>query len=355
MTRPTLGSDAASYGERPPMVARPRTDLPVPEPDGSAPSAGASAAAAQVTHASNAGTDVRTLHRTAARSRPAATVGEVASQSASSSSAAADARGLVAAAGQLVQPAPLTPTDTRSGTVYGRSRPGADLPSDRSSRLGRLHIGWHSASLVSLSMIATPAPGPGMILGEDVDHRAIAARCFRPEPTLMTLIGGVWAAQIIAFRALAVGATIVVVTDDPASWHDFAARTGATRGQVIVTSEAPRSVGDDGPTLIVRDVVDSGSVATPDIGAWQTQMTVLRRLDERGVAAIHDGHLVLTQRLDLQEAMLAVTSLRLSSDSALLLQQLEPDMLAIIGSGSAQYLWWAATEREHRLIGPARR
>ena len=92
-----------------------------------------------------------------------------------------------------------------------------------------------------------------------------------------------------------------------------------------------------------------------DVAAWETQLTVLRRLDEHGVSALQDGHIVLTQRLYLDEAMLAVTSLRLTGDSALLLQQLEPGMVAVVGLGTTRYLWWATTDTETRLLGPARR
>jgi hypothetical protein len=307
----------------------------------------------------DSGVDVRTLHRTTPRARTAPVSSDIAASTASATAtaataAAAEARGLATATGRFSAP---DPDRGGGGTVYGKTRHSTDLPDAKSSRLGRLHIGWHTASPMSLSMLGTPAPAAGMILGEDVDQHAVTVRCFRPEPTLVTLVGGVWAAQVLAFRALAMGAVIVILTDDPVTWNGFATRSGAQPGQVTVSmaGEAARSFDVSGPTLVVRDYSGPARPASADIGPWQTQLTVLRRLDEHGVPAIHEGHLVLMQRLDLQEAMLAVTSLRLTGDSALLLQQLEADMLAIVGVGAAQYLWWAGTDTERRLIGTARR
>ncbi len=322
--------------------------------------------------------DVRTLHRTGARvpspaavpavaSGPASAVESVAGSSeasaASSGSAAAaiataDTRALAGAASGFGGSVP--PADPRTGTVYGRSRPDSDRYDSGLGHLSPLHTGWHCASLVSLSMMSGGASRPGLVIGEDVDHRPVPVRCFRAEPTLLTLVGGPWAAQLLAFRSIAVGARVVILTDDAAVWRDFGARVGAVPGQVSIADDAVRSVAEGGPVLIVRDFVTGPPVATPDIGGWQTQLTLIRRLDERGITAVHDGHLVLTQRLGLDEAMVAGTSLRLTGDSALLLQQLEPDMLAIIGGGamergSPEYLWWACTATEHRLLGAARR
>jgi hypothetical protein len=336
----------AQHGDLGGMVARPRQFEPrASEPQ---PAPAPAPVAADPAFAREPGADTRTLSRTGARR---VTTVDAAPAARSTATAAAtslgQARGLAAPASRF----PDVDPDSRTGTVYGRSRPELDGPDNGSQRLGPLHVGWHSASLVTLSMMGSTAPAAGLILGEDVDHRAVAVRLFRPEPTLVTLVGSVWAAQVMAFRALAVGAAIVILTDDPVAWRDFAARNP----RVTVTGQPPRSGSAGVPTLVIRDFTGSAVPPSYDVAAWETQLTVLRRLDEHGVSALQDGHIVLTQRLYLDEAMLAVTSLRLTGDSALLLQQLEPGMVAVVGLGTTRYLWWATTDTETRLLGPARR
>ncbi len=335
----------AQHGDFGGMVARPRPPEPQPAPQ-PAP------AIADPAFAREPGADTRTLSRTGARR---VTTADAAPTAGSTATAAAGATSLVQARGLAAPatrfPAPDADPDSRTGTVYGRIRPSVDSSDTGSHRLSPLHVGWHSASLVTLSMMGSTAPAAGLILGEDVDHRAVAVRLFRPEPTLVTLVGSVWAAQVMAFRALAVGAAIVILTDDPLAWRDFAARNS----RVTVTGQPPRSGSAGVPTLVIRDFTGSAVPPSYDVAGWETQLTVLRRLDEHGVSALQDGHIVLTQRLYLDEAMLAVTSLRLTGDSALLLQQLEPGMVAVVGLGTSRYLWWATTDTETRLLGPARR
>jgi ESX secretion system protein EccE len=357
MSSPTPDS---GYGDLAAMVARQRTAEP--EPHVAEP-----AAAAESSYLREPAADTRTLHRTGARRvaaaepaaapMPASTSTAMSTSSGATSSlgvtaTAGQARGLTASSALFPPPDRGTP-DARSGTVYGRSRHAVDLYDTGDRRIDRLHLGWHSASLVTLSMMSTGAPAAGLILGEDVDHHAVAIRMFRPEPTLVTLIGGVWAAQVIGFRALAVGAGVVVLTDDPASWRDFAGRAGS---RVTVATQAQQSADSIGPTLVIRDFAHAATTPPAhDLRTWEAQLTVLRRLDEHGVGPIQDSHVVLAQRLYLDEAMIAVTSMRLTSDNALLLQQLEPEMVAIVGVGTSQYLWWAPTGSETRLLGPARR
>src|SRR6185369_5443432 len=254
----------AQHGDLGGMVARPRQSEPrASEPQ---PAPARAPVAADPAFVREPGADTRTLSRTGARR---VTTVDAAPAARSTATAAAtslgQARGLAAPASRF----PDVDPDSRTGTVYGRSRPELDGPDNGSQRLGPLHVGWHSASLVTLSMMGSTAPAAGLILGEDVDHRAVAVRLFRPEPTLVTLVGSVWAAQVMAFRALAVGAAIVILTDDPVAWRDFAARNP----RVTVTGQPPRSGSAGVPTLVIRDFTGSTVPPSYDVAAWETQLT----------------------------------------------------------------------------------
>ncbi|GIH21324.1 hypothetical protein [Rugosimonospora africana] len=250
-----------------------------------------------------------------------------------------------------------TPDIPHHGTVYGGRRPADGGEPVFSGTQPRLHIGWHSASLSALEMIGVSSPGTGLILGADVDQRPVPVRFFRPEPTRITLVGGVWAAQMVAFRALAFGANAVVLTGDPAAWHGFGEHaTGRSDRVAVLHGERPVNTqgSPQQPVLVIHDLGVVGPTTAVDLGPWQTQLTVLRQLDERGVPALQEGQLVMMQRLAFGEATLAATALRLTGESAQLLQQMEDEMLALIGGGADRYVWISPTSVERRQ-GPARR
>ncbi|WP_345631607.1 hypothetical protein [Rugosimonospora acidiphila] len=249
------------------------------------------------------------------------------------------------------------PDGPHHGTVYGGRRTDDDRPV-LAGRMPRLRIGWHSATLRALEMIGVSSPGTGLILGADVDQRPVPVRFFRPEPTRVTMVGGAWAAQLVVFRALAFGANAVVLTGDPGAWHGFGERATGRPDRVSVL-HGERPVSTEGtaqqPVLVVYDLGTAGPSASVDLGPWQTQLTVLRQLDERGVPALQEGQLVMMQRLAFGEATLAATALRLTGESTQLLQQMEDEMLALIGGGADRYVWISPTGVERQQGGPARR
>jgi hypothetical protein len=253
------------------------------------------------------------------------------------------------------QAIPVPAQAARQGTVYGRGpfdgEDGGGLPS--TGRQPGLRIGWHSASLSALAQLGVSSPGIGLILGADVDQNSVPVRFFRPEPTRITLVGGAWAARLVAFRALALGATILVMTGDPGVWHGLGEQATGQSGRLLV-AEGERPVGGvnatpEQPVLVVYDLGVIGPSGNPVLSPWQTQLTVLRQLDERGVPAVQGSHLVVMQRLALHEAALMASALRLTSQSAQLLQMMEDEMLAVMGGGADRYVWTSPTGAELRL------
>lgn len=256
--------------------------------------------------------------------------------------------------GEAVAVAVAAPEAPRHGTVYGRG-PFDDEDgggTQLTGRLPRLRIGWHTASLSALSVLGVSSPGTGLIFGADVDQNPVPVRFFRPEPTRITMVGGAWAARLVVFRALALGARILVMTGDPSAWHGLGEQATGQSDRVLV-AHGERPVGVHGaahqPVLVVYDLGVSGPSSSPELGPWQTQLTVLRQLDERGVPAVQDAHLVVMQRLALSEAALIASALRLTSQSTQLLQVMEDDMLALMGGGADRYVWTSPTGSERRL------
>jgi hypothetical protein len=257
------------------------------------------------------------------------------------------------AAGDAGPPAP-------SGTGYDSQRPPDDgHGATRSAgRLTALRIGWHTATLPSLARLGPSSLGSGLILGADLRRQPVPVRVFRPEPTRITLVGGVWAGVYVVFRALAVGARVVVVTAEPQAWHGFGERATGHADRVWVIGQEqplPPSGSAQQPMLAIYDLGLVGPTASPPLGPWQTQLTVLRRLDQSGVPSLQEADLVVLQRLGEAEASRASAALRLPERSVGLLQVMADDMAALIGGGAGRYVWLTQTEIERHHTGPPRR
>jgi hypothetical protein len=107
------------------------------------------------------------------------------------------------------------------------------------------------------------------------------------------------------------------------------------------------------PALVIHDFGMNEPSLAPPPGPWQTQLTVLRRLAEPGVPALQRSDLLILQRLHPTEAAIAEAALRLTGQSAQLLQMMENEMLALIGGGANRYLWLHPTAVERQFFGEA--
>jgi len=302
---------------------------------------------------------------TGALATPPAVPGRTLARPEAGTAATAAAAATAVAAPPMAYAAPsgvatTAPQGPHEGTVYRSRRPatganGHDVPS---GRLPRLHVSSHLVSLATLAHLGVASPGTGLILGADVEGQAVPVRFFRPEPTTVTLVGGAWAAQLVLFRALALGVRTVVMTGDPASWQGFGERATGQSGRVAVVhgeQQMAFAATPQQPVLVVYDLGLVGPSAAPTLGPWQTQLTVLRRLDEPGVPSVEGCQMVMMQRLSLVEAALAASALRLTGQSAQLLQRMEDDMVALLGGGADRYVWLTQTGTERQFIGPPRR
>ena len=260
----------------------------------------------------------------------------------------------------LATPAPLTRPPEQPGGPPPEEPP--DGPRDRtgpSGRTSRLRIGWHAVPRAGLRrMAATPAAAAGLLLGRDQHQVPAPLRLFTPEPVLAALVGGVWAAQLLIFRAFSVGVRVVVVTTEPRAWAGFGERaTGRPNRLTVVGGEpgGPYSGTAQTPLLTVYDLGLTGPTTSPPLGPWHSRLTILRQLDRPGVAALQEAELAVLQRLGGDEATLAAAALKLPPRSGQLLQAMNDDMMALIGGGEEHYLFLHQTGVEQQYVGLPRR
>jgi hypothetical protein len=227
-----------------------------------------------------------------------------------------------------------------------------------SHSLPQLHIGWHGVSAAMLKSLSGGGGATGLMLGVDYQRQPVPIRFFRPEATRVTLVGGIWAQRILVFRALALGARVIVMTGDPRPWQGLGEWATGLADRIVLWTDprppvAPASARQ--PLLILNDVGPTGIAPKPELGAWQTQVTVLRHLGAENAHALQGCNLVMLQRLTGPEAAVAGSALNLPANGAGLLQEMTPEMLALMGSGANRYVWLAPTSVEQQYHGPPQR
>jgi hypothetical protein len=238
-----------------------------------------------------------------------------------------------------------------------------------------LTVAWHATVGPALGRLVATAGPAGLILGRDHSGAFVPVRLLRPEPTHVVLVGGSWAAQLVAFRCLGLGARVNVVSGGWTNWTGFGDRAGAP-GQLTLMPVGPAfgvsrpeqrrsaaneppdpddTAGSTRPLLHIYDVGPGGPVERTPLAAWHTQLTVLPQLTIHGGPAVAEADIVLLQRLDAEEATLCESLLRLPPDTAERLQQMHDDMLAVLAPGADNYLWFAPTPVEYEILGGPRR
>nr|WP_238433349.1 type VII secretion protein EccE [Micromonospora tarensis] len=246
------------------------------------------------------------------------------------------------------------------------------LVTDLGGRLRRLD-GTHLSGLAATLPLALTAPAAqprptmddwelsfgaaGMMVGTNRHGGAVTVRLFRPESTRVVLVGGVRAAQLVALRALALGALVVVQTARPRVWEPFVRGVGAPGGTIPLLPPG-RSVAAGVGTALrpLLLVVDAGPVpADAEPGPpWRATLVVRDELTSADVDALSRADLALLQPLNAAEAALAGTALGLGG-SAEWLTRIRDDMVAVVNRRALRWALLSPTPIESQLVGrPAR-
>ncbi|KAB1929839.1 type VII secretion protein EccE [Micromonospora sp. ALFpr18c] len=197
----------------------------------------------------------------------------------------------------------------------------------------------------------------GMLVGTNRHGGAVTVRLFRPESTRVLLVGGVRAAQLVALRAMALGALVVVQTARPRAWEPFVRGVGAPGGTIPLIPPGRRVA--DGVATALRPlllVVDAGPMpAEAEPGApWRATLVVRDELTAADTDALSRADLAVLQPLDTAEAALAGAALGLGG-SAEWLTRIRDDMVAVVNRRALRWALLSPTPIEAQLIGrPAR-
>jgi type VII secretion protein EccE len=197
----------------------------------------------------------------------------------------------------------------------------------------------------------------GLMLGHNRAGEPVVARLFRPEQTRALLIGGVRCAQLLALRAMALGARVVVQTARPQVWEPFT-RGAAVPGESIAVVPPGRAVEIPAgsalhPLLVVVDVGPVGADTRPGAG-WQATLVVRDDFTPADVDVASRADLLVLQPLRPDEAALVGAAVGLG-EAAQWLTRIRPDMVGLVNRRAVRWAALAQTPIEAQLIGPPTR
>ena len=197
----------------------------------------------------------------------------------------------------------------------------------------------------------------GLMLGSNRHGKPVVIRLFRPEQTRALLVGGVRGAQLIALRAMALGARVVVQTARPQAWEPFV-RGAAVPGESIAVVPpgrafeiAPGSVLH--PLLVVVDVGPVGADNRPGAG-WQATLIVRDEFTQADIDVASRADLLVLQPLRPAEAILIGSAMGLG-EVAQWMTKIRPDMVGVVNRRAVRWAALAQTPIESQLIGPPTR
>ncbi|WP_250002223.1 type VII secretion protein EccE [Actinoplanes sp. M2I2] len=197
--------------------------------------------------------------------------------------------------------------------------------------------------------------GPsGLMLGRNRHGSPVVARLFRPEQTRALVVGGVRCAQLVALRAMALGARVVVQTARPQAWEPFV-RGAAMPGEsiAVVPPGRPIEIAPGSalhPLLIVVDIGPVGADNRPGDG-WQATLVVRDEFSAVDVDVASRADLLILQPLRPEEATLVGGALGLG-EVAQWMTRIRPDMVGVVNRRAVRWAVLAHTPIEKQLIGP---
>jgi hypothetical protein len=224
------------------------------------------------------------------------------------------------------------------------------------STIGSLtQVGSQLADSDTANAIRVHTGGAGLILGANQRGRPVTVSFFRSEPTVVASIGTLGLVQLLAFRALALGAQLVVTTGRPSAWSALtraATETSRAAIQVVPPNHQPGQFGSSlRPYLLVVDSDSTAAVgSTPSVPGWSTVVVVREHATSWDTALLGRADLILTQVLASQESGTLCSALNIP-DYQQAFTQLPEETIGAITHGGVRWARLARTALERQVIG----
>ncbi|MFE1555907.1 hypothetical protein ACFW6V_13140 [Streptomyces sp. NPDC058734] len=216
----------------------------------------------------------------------------------------------------------------------------------------------HVVPAADLDALALPVGDDGVVIGVDAEGRSAVLGVNRPTPYEVTLIGGLWTAQVLALRTAATGARVAVETGRAPVWSGLAQAAGG--GQQCMTLHdvgrvPPQGASAGSPVLVVRDCGMRPPRGRVVAGPWQSVLTLLPYLSPSAPRLVRNSALVGVQRVSPDEAEQVGALMRLPRAAVESLPTLGDGVTLWCTPRDRKFVMTQGTEAETGLLGAARR
>ncbi|MEU5404048.1 hypothetical protein ABZ348_32740 [Streptomyces sp. NPDC005963] len=216
----------------------------------------------------------------------------------------------------------------------------------------------HEVPLDQLAALSVPVGDDGMVIGVDAEGRPTVLGINRPTPYDVTLIGGLWTAQVLALRAAATGARVTVETGRAPAWTALAQAAGG--GQQCISLHdvgrvPPQGPSAGSPVVVVRDCGMRPPRGRVVSGPWQSVVTLLPYLSPVAPRLMEKSGVVGVQRVSPDEAAQIGRIMHLPSAETEALSTLADGVTLWCTARDRQFVMTQATDAETGLLGSARR
>ncbi|MFG2771151.1 hypothetical protein [Streptomyces sp. NPDC048350] len=262
------------------------------------------------------------------------------------------------------QPSPGNRGTEPGARSDGRRRGGSGRGTGRSTR-PRFGFGLvgprrdrHAVPLEQLGALGLPVGDDGMVIGVDAEGRPAVLGINRPTPYEVTLIGGLWTAQVLALRAAATGARVAVETGRSQAWTALAQAAGGGRPCITlhdVGRVPPQGASAGSPVVVVRDCGMRPPRGRVVSGPWQSVVTLLPYLSPVAPRLLEKSSLVGIQRVSPDEATQIGRIMGLPRAESEALSTLADGVSLWCTPSDRQFVMTQATDTETGLLGTARR
>lgn len=215
-------------------------------------------------------------------------------------------------------------------------------------------VGSQFADADTAQAIRVHTAGAGLILGANERGRPVTVSFFRSEPTVAVTIGSLGLAQLIGFRALALGAQLVVTTARPSAWSVLAQAAASMPDavEIVPPNGQPDRYGSSvRPYLLLVDSDSAAAVGSlPSIQRWTTLVTVREQVTTWDVGMLGRADLILSQSVAPHESALLCGAKNMP-DYAQALCSLPDEAIAVITHDGVRWARTARTTLERQVIG----
>lgn len=218
--------------------------------------------------------------------------------------------------------------------------------------------GRHLVQSEGATQLSLPVGDDGIVVGVDPQNQPAVLSLLRPKPLDVLLVGSAWFAQLLALRAVAVGARVAVETARAPAWTQMAQAAGG--GQQCVSVHDVRQIAPQGPSvsspvLVVRDCGAQPPRNQLAPSPWQAVATLLPFLGPKAPRLLNRADLVGLQRLSPQETEIVARIMRLPRQVATALPTLSDNAVLWCTRNHQQFVLIEPTDAENGLLGAPRR